>query len=549
MKESYRPILAIVLAGIVLLAHYYISNKYYPKKSKTVKQQVTETFAVTDDNEVKTKLGDIISRKDAVEIPQESIFLPEKLVTIDTPLYTAVFSSIGGSIKSWKMKNYRKALDSASQYVDMVAASGQDYSFSTRLINGDKTTPLNFTTDNMDISLLPGGNADVSFAWESPNGLRIEKSYTFSGDSYVLEGHTYVNNGTDSPVKGALVTSLAAYTPQSLKKGKKRKKYVYHKGGLIFEGESLERIGATNRKMKPKWFGLEDKYFLTAVIPVSDTEIEWSSYKIMGTAIRGSIAIPIDLTTGGETLFDYKAYVGPKVNNRLKVHNIGLEEAIEFGKFAFMARPMLILLNFFNRYVRNYGIAIIVLTILIKILFYPLTRYSLKSMKDMQKLQPQLVTLKEKYKDDKQRQNKEIMELYKRQKINPVGGCLPMVLQIPVFIALYEVLYVAIELRHTPFIWWIKDLSAADTLMTLPASLPYLGGSAFGPLPLLMGVTMYFQQKLSPSAMDPTQQKMMLAMPIVFTFLFLNFPAGLVLYWLLNNIIQIGQQYAIYKSR
>jgi YidC/Oxa1 family membrane protein insertase len=169
-------------------------------------------------------------------------------------------------------------------------------------------------------------------------------------------------------------------------------------------------------------------------------------------------------------------------------------------------------------------------------------------MKDMQKLQPQMAALKQRYKDDKQRMNKELMDLYKRHKINPLGGCLPMILQIPVFIALYEVLYVALELRHAPFMLWITDLSAADTLMVLPEGLPLLGGSAFGPLPLLMGASMFIQQKMTPTAMDPAQAKMMMFMPIIFTFMFLNFPTGLVLYWLVNNILQIGQQYYIQKT-
>jgi len=196
--------------------------------------------------------------------------------------------------------------------------------------------------------------------------------------------------------------------------------------------------------------------------------------------------------------------------------------------------PMLIILKYLNEFVNNYGIAIIILTILIKIIFWPLGNKSYKSMKEMQKLQPKMLELRDKYKDDKQKLSQETMALYKAHKVNPMGGCLPMVIQIPVFFGLYKALLYAIELRHAPFIWWIQDLSAKD---------PYYI------TPIIMGATMFVQQKMSPPAGDPMQQKIMLFLPIIFTFLFLNFPSGLVIYWLFNNILSIGQQYYVNKQR
>jgi len=195
--------------------------------------------------------------------------------------------------------------------------------------------------------------------------------------------------------------------------------------------------------------------------------------------------------------------------------------------------PMLTFLNYINTFVNNYGIAIIILTILIKIAFWPLGNKSYKSMKEMQKLQPELTAIREKYKDDKQKAGQETMALYKSHKVNPLGGCLPMVVQIPVFFALYKTLMYAIELRHAPFFWWIQDLSDKD---------PYYI------TPIIMGATMFIQQKMSPPAGDPMQQKIMLVLPVVFTFLFLTFPSGLVIYWLFNNILSIGQQYYIMKK-
>jgi YidC/Oxa1 family membrane protein insertase len=217
----------------------------------------------------------------------------------------------------------------------------------------------------------------------------------------------------------------------------------------------------------------------------------------------------------------------------MKAQNVGLENAIDFGDWLkWLAMPLLVALKFLYGYVHNYGIAIIILTILIKLIFWPLGNKSYKSMKEMQKLQPKMAALREKYKDDKTKLSQESMALYKTHKVNPLGGCLPMVVQIPVFFGLYKSLLYAIELRHSPFFWWIQDLSAKD---------PYYI------TPIIMGATMFIQQKMTPTGADPMQAKIMLFMPIIFTFMFLNFPSGLVIYWLFNNIISIGQQ--VYINR
>jgi YidC/Oxa1 family membrane protein insertase len=245
----------------------------------------------------------------------------------------------------------------------------------------------------------------------------------------------------------------------------------------------------------------------------------------------------------------FHLYAGPKEHDTLAAFNIGLEHVIDFGFFSIIARPLFWVLKFFYSFLGNYGWAIVLITIVTRIPFIPLLNKSQKSMKKMQEIQPLMNDIKEKYKKDSQRMQKEMMELYKKHKVSPLGGCLPMLLQIPVFFALYQVLLRAIELRGAPFMLWITDLSAPDTLIGhIPAMIPLIGGFALGPLPLLMGATMFIQQKMTPSSMDPTQAKMMLAMPIIFTFMFLNFASGLVLYWLVNNILGIIQQYFVNRS-
>jgi YidC/Oxa1 family membrane protein insertase len=289
-----------------------------------------------------------------------------------------------------------------------------------------------------------------------------------------------------------------------------------------------------------RWISADSKYFTWVVLPAR----EWSvtSASLVGeTGVRVAAADTAATLQPGDTVrAGSRVFAGPKRSSLLAATENDLPELIDFGWFAVVAKPLVFLMKSSNRVTGNYGIDIILLTILIKILFYPLTQKSMASMRKMQELGPILKTLKEKYKGDAQRLNQETMNLYKTYKINPLSGCLPMVAQIPVFIALYKGLLVTIELRHAPFFLWVNDLSAPEHLWdivvagyTVPIRL----------LPLLMGISMFIQQKMTPSSgMEPAQQKMMLFMPIIFTFMFWSFPTGLVIYWLVNNILAIGQQ-------
>jgi YidC/Oxa1 family membrane protein insertase len=241
----------------------------------------------------------------------------------------------------------------------------------------------------------------------------------------------------------------------------------------------------------------------------------------------------ISLTPQTQHIQTYSMYLGPKDLDLLKSFGSDLDRALDFGWFDIIAKPVQYAMKFFYQYTGNYGIAIILLTIIIKILFWYPTHISYKSMKEMKKVQPEMAKLREKFKDDKEKLNKETMELYRRYKVNPMSGCLPIAIQIPIFFALYKVLLYSIEIRHAPFYWWIHDLSAMD---------PYYIS------PILMGGSMFIQQWMTPTTGDPTQAKIMLIMPVVFTFMFLSFPTGLVIYWLFNNLLSIGQQVYINKQ-
>ncbi len=460
----------------------------------------------------------------------EKLSTDDKVVVIETPLYQAIISNMGGSIKSFKLKNYHESQEDGSPLVNMSSRVAGEYPLQTRLwVEGlPDSVPFTFG-DQKKIELTPGESRTLGLSFTSPEGVTIEKRLTFNGSTYVIGSALDVTNKSGGELKGGATNVLTATYYEEFAR--------FHSGPVSYVDQKASRLkndeAAQIGRAGVSWLGLEDKFFLLAMMPGAESEVSWKQDFVTEESARTEMAFPIDLKPGEKTSFAFDSYIGPKEYKILKELPGEIEEAIEFGFFSFMAKPVLSALNFFQGFVKNYGIAIIILTVLIKIVFYPLTKKSMSSMKDMQKLQPQMKALKEKFKDDKQRQNKEIMDLYKRHKVNPVGGCLPMILQIPVFIALYEVLSVAIDLRHAPFFFWITDLSAMD---------PYYIS------PILMGGSMFLQQKMSPSAMDPMQAKMMMMMPIVFTFLFLKFPAGLVLYWLVNNILTIAQQYQMQRS-
>ena len=279
------------------------------------------------------------------------------------------------------------------------------------------------------------------------------------------------------------------------------------------------------------WIAYQYKYFAIGILPSKAFE------SITVSKIDNSIKYITDLDSVSDTSFNFSSdlYFGPKDVDYLNSVGSNFQHILNFGFFSILAKPLLASIKFIYSIVGNYGFAIIAITVLIKLFFWPLTNKSYSSMKSMQKLQPEMQKIREKFKNDKEKLNKEIMNLYKENRVNPLGGCLPMIVQIPVFFALYKVLMVSIELRQAPFIFHITDLSVKD---------PYYI------TPLIMGLTMFIQQKMSPTNLDPMQAKVMLIMPVVFTFMFLNFPSGLVLYWLVNNILTIGQQYYInnYKN-
>ena len=313
---------------------------------------------------------------------------------------------------------------------------------------------------------------------------------------------------------------------------------VYYNEEAKFEKVDFDEMEDNRLSVDSKggWIAMIQHYFLSAWVPVQDADYRiytLSNVKVNpATYTVGQLSATRVVAAGGDTEFSSQLFVGPKLVNRLEEIAPGLDLTVDYGVLTFLSKPLYWLLSWYHGFVGNWGVAIILLTFTIKAVFYKLSETSYRSMAKMRKVSPRLKTLKERYGDDRQKMNQAMMELYKTEKINPMGGCLPILVQIPVFIALYWALLESVDLRQAPFFFWIEDLSVKDPFFVLP---------------LLMGISMIIQQKLNPPPPDPIQAKVMMALPFVFTIFFAFFPAGLVLYWVVNNVLSITQQYIITK--
>ncbi len=454
---------------------------------------------------------------------------PETAIEVDTNLYRASFTTRGAVMTSWELKQYRTSLDGQGAVQLVRQGSGFPGPMAIRPKDAALAKELNEVVYKVekDFTTLDKGHptGHVTFSYENTaTGLRLEKRLTFHADSYLVDV-AVKQSGLTGSVDVALGTNfgivewgegfIGSIGPASLVDGEMEKETP---------DSQLERKGTV------QWAALQEKYFLSALIPKegSSVLVTKEGDKLVSTAVR----MPVG---SAETPIEFQLYAGPKEYGILRDMQMGLEDTIDFGWFLFgswgvvagIAKPIFTVLRFINEYTHNYGLTIILLTVGIKILFVPLQYKSYKSMKQMQVIQPKVAGVQEKFKEDRERLNKELMKLYRDHKVNPVGGCLPMLLQMPVFIALFNILYQSIDLRQAPFMLWIQDLSTQD---------PYYI------LPIIMGFSMFVMQKIQPTTMDPTQAKIMLMLPALMTFLFINFPAGLVLYWLTNNVLSIVQQ-------
>ena len=479
------------------------------------------------------------SQPAAADMAAPTVPVDEQELVVRTDLFTAVFTNIGARLKSLELNNYRVENRDDSPLVSIIDVDSPHLA-SLRLtgVNGLMLSPVaaySLPNEGQEVVLTGDAEKRLVFATGTSDGLIVEKELVLRGNSYAIDIDVRVSNPGDAVARGGLELSLVQVVDDTVESDN----FSFTGGAALVDDEvNTETLDDLKEKSvtfgkNTIWSAYEDKYFISALVPINGAS-EKVLIQRVDSQLENIFSLPfIALNPGTTTSQSFMAYFGPRDKSVLESVNYDLSRAIDYGFFSLIADPLLWFLNYINQYIHNYGIAIILLTVMIKILFWPLTHKSYASMKAMQKLQPEIQKLKERFKNDRARQGQETMELYKQHRVNPMGGCLPMLIQIPVFFALYRVLYEAIELRHADFAFWITDLSAKD---------PYYI------TPLIMGATMFIQQKMTPSTMDPTQQKIFLLMPVIFTVLFLNFPAGLVIYWLINNLLTIAQQYYIHKK-
>jgi YidC/Oxa1 family membrane protein insertase len=449
-------------------------------------------------------------------------------VTVDTDHFRLAFTPRGARLAGLELKDFRRTVDPQSPPLDLVTP-GSILPLTLQL--GDESDArVTYTPDRTDLKLQGAEQGDVVFTGAAPGGGTLEKRFHFSGDGYVFELRVKREGGPAAVGVGVVLTPIAtAGTGGGRTPGQEQ--------GVAFVDQKIVEKSLADLQKQPfltdgaHWAGFTAQYFLTAILPESG-----SGRTAMGV-VDGTPIVRLD-ASGASATFD--VFAGPKDRDVLTSAGHDLGRALDFGWFWFIAIPLLRALRILYGVTGNYGVAIIVLTALVKLATTPLTQTTFRNMREMQKLQPQMARLREKHKDDQMALQKEMMELYKRHHVNPFAGCLPMVLQLPIFVGLYNTLLHSIELRHAPFMLWINDLSAPDRLLVAGFGVPVLT--------LLMGASMFLQQWLSPQQGDPTQQRMMMIMPLMFTFMFMNFPAGLVLYWLVNNVLTIGQQYMVVRS-
>ncbi len=531
-----RALLAIVLSIIIMMIfHLWYASHYAPRPAKT--SMVAGGGSSAGANKTEKTFRSSQSRPSHRPVLKVDLSRVRD-IRVDTEFFRAVLTEAGARFKSFELKGYRQNPSPDSPLIQLVSAPKKGLPIEVYLATRPEVAIYPYRgPSRTDWLLKDAQKATLAFrpGYELP--VKIEKVFVFRGRDYLFGLTVRVRNEGRDPFRDRLLLRLVA-SPFSVSN-----RYVF-KGPAYFDGKRLEEVkikkGPREYVGPLSWVAYEDSYFLEAILPEETLNWRLTMRKLSGETHELILWSPeFTLAPGESKEFHFSLYFGPKKMENLKTVGHGLPKALHFGFFDPVAKPLLWGLKFFHRFVGNYGLAIILLTFLIRILFWPLNHLSYKSMKKMQEIQPLIQRLREKYKDDPQALNRELMQVYRTYKINPFSGCLPMLIQIPVFFALYKVLLQAIELRHAPFFAWINDLSAPDRLH-VGFDIPYLHGLPV--LTILMGLSMYGQQRLSPTSLDPTQARLMLIMPIFFTVLFVNFPSGLVLYWLVNNLLSIAQQ-------
>ncbi len=557
MENRVNWIIFLVLAFVILIGQAYFFSEP-PKEAQNQEEVTQNTSGNTFSTDNSDPLDQFANFDDTPEPSEQANTAPRgNSITIDTPLYQGVIDTAGARFVSWELKNYKLSANGESnELVNLF--NGSHPGFNTQLFVKGLSLPeyIPYQYSGTNKINLTEGTKELIFSWTSDQGIAIKNIFEIDAAAYLVKQRFEVTNSTGNPIQERVVVKwLGPVKSGGMTTGVDTNTFV----ALI--SDEVERINSIPDEAEIfkgviNWFGFSEKYFTSTFLPETgaETALEISPTKQEGQIQTRFAYPPNTIPAAKSSLKTWEAFMGPLESSLLEPIGYDLNRAINYGWFGFLARPMLQFLEWLNAYFYNYGISIIVITIIIRVLFFPLTVKSMISMKKMalktEKIKPEMDALKEKYKDDKTKQNTELMSLYSKHGINPLsqlGGCLPLLIQFPVFIAIYDILRHSIDLRHSPFLW-IQDLSEPDMLFMIPViDIP------FRLLPIIMGAAWFLAQKMTPmsTAMGgeqmQLQMKLMQYMPIFFVFLFWNLPSGLVLYWTVSNMLSILQQ--IYVNR
>ncbi|SMF68164.1 protein translocase subunit yidC [Azospirillum oryzae] len=569
MTDQRNLIIAIALSIAILLGFQY----FYEKPRVEQQKQLAAQQAAQTEQSVPVPAPGVPAQQPpaTAEVAKERPeLLAEQMaagtrVKIDTPALHGSVNLVGGRIDDLTLAQYHETPDPKSPEIVLLAPAGTPAAYYAEFgwvpQGAGIATPTATTRWTADGTALTP-EKPLTLTWDNGQGLVFERKIAVDPDFMFTVTQTVRNTGAN-PVT-LLPYSLVSRTGTPQTSGY----YILHEGPLgVFNGslteekyDDVRKAGSISKETNGGWIGITDKYWLVSLVPDPNEKVTARFlYNQVANSDRyqtDTMGAPVTVAPGASVENTGRLFAGAKqvklldsYSEKLNIKNFDL--AIDFGWFYFLTKPFFYALDFLGRVLGNFGIAILVLTVCVKAVFFPLANKSYQAMSKMKALQPKMQELREKFSDDQARMNQELMALYKREKVSPVSGCLPILIQIPVFFSLYKVLFVTIEMRHAPFFGWIHDLSAPDptNLFTLFGVIPWDPPHLLhlGLWPLIMGVTMWFQQKMNPAPPDPVQQKVFQFLPIVFTFMLAGFPAGLVIYWAWNNTLSVLQQWTIMK--
>jgi len=557
--ENRNVIIAVILSTAILIGwSMYFENPDEAQRKRLEIQGKTETQTNIQKPETpqttKANPTKAISRGEALKEGDR--------VSIENSNLAGSISLRGAIIDDIVLKNYRETLDKNSKPIVVLSPKKSDEGYFVE--SGWATTKSDIKVpDNNSIWQIRDGRkltptTPVTLEWNNREGIIFSKKIEVD-NKYLFKITETIRNEKNKTIELFHYSQITKNTKPTTENF-----YILHEGliGVVDKNLKEETYSTIEKEKKTYvgksgWFGITDKYWMSAIIPESGKSFkgEYSfanSYKANFIISEPTIANPQKSTSATLKIFIGAKEVYP-IDNYTEIEKIDrFDLSIDWGWFYFITKPLFFVIDYIFKIVGNFGLAIIILTLIVRILFFPLNNYSFKSMAKMKVLQPETLRIKELYKDDVKRTQQEMMALYKREKVNPLSGCLPILIQIPIFFAVYKMLFVTLEMRHAPFFGWIKDLSAADptTIFNLFGLIPWNPPSflMIGVWPILMGITMYFQMKLNPTPPDPIQAKIFAFFPLIMTVMLATFPSGLVVYWTVSNVLTMAQQYYIMKK-